>query len=218
MAQYLDLNGLRTVVENVKNIKSPVCLPIYNRSVVLSTVNSTIKNGTAPSYTSIVYNFGSRCFLAQYNNSTTYYTKWKADNTHMSSDNYGTATTSGVSPKAGYLYANSYNSTLQMSFANSRLTNVANYVTPSTWTTVTTSPFIKDDYLKTVQRQDTGNDTYLWKVTIKNIDSEDQLFNVQNASTNDLVQFAAQLTAGQEATFTMELSKTVPNNYFSVTF
>lgn len=218
MAQYLDLNGLRTVVENVKNIKSPVCLPIYNGSVVLSTVNSTIKNDTAPSYTSIVYNSGSRCFLARYNNSTTYYTKWKADNTHMSSDNYGTATTSGVSPKAGYLYANSYNSTLQMSFANSRLTNVANYVTPSTWTTVTTSPFIKDDYLKTVQRQDTGNDTYLWKVTIKNIDSEDQLFNVQNASTNDLVQFAAQLTAGQEATFTMELSKTVPNNYFSVTF
>lgn len=218
MAQYLDLNGLRMVVENVKNIKSPVSLPIYNKSVILSTVNSTIKNDTAPSYTSIVYNSGSRHFLAQYNNSTTYYTKWKADNTHMSSDNYGTATTSGVSPKAGYLYANSYNSTLQMSFANSRLTNVANYVTPSTWTTVTTSPFIKDDYLKTVQRQDTGNDTYLWKVTIKNIDSEDQLFNVQNASTNDLVQFAAQLTAGQEATFTMELSKTVPNNYFSVTF
>ena len=218
MAQYLDLNGLRTVVNNVKNIKSPVCLPIYNSSVVLSTIDSTIKNDTAPSYTSIVYNSSGRHFLAQYNNSTTYYTKWKADNTHMSSDNYGTATTSGVSPKAGYLYANSHTSTLQMSFTNGRLTTVANYVAPSTWTTVTTSPFIKDDYLKTVQRKDTGNDTYLWKVTIKNIDSEDQLFNVQNASTNDLVQFAAQLTAGQEATFTMELSKTVPNNYFSVTF
>lgn len=112
MAQYLDLNGLRTVVDNVKNIKSPVCLPIYNKLVALSTMSSTIKNDTAPSYTSIVYDFGSRRFLAQYNNSTTYYTKWNADNTHMSSDNYGTATTGGVSPKAGYLYANSLNSTL----------------------------------------------------------------------------------------------------------
>lgn len=96
MAQYLDLDGLRTVVDNVKNIKFPVCLPIYNSSVALSTTNSTIKNDTAPSYTSIVYNSSGRCFLARYDNSTTYYTKWKADNTHVSSDNYGTATTSGV--------------------------------------------------------------------------------------------------------------------------
>lgn len=216
MAQYLDLNGLRTVVDNVKNIKSLVCLPVYEGSRIIS-FGSTIEDNTAPSYTAIVYNNGSSRFLAQYNNKT-YYTKWNADDTHLSYDKYGTHTTSGVQPKVGYLYAESSNSTLQVCFQTGKLTNVANYTPQPSWTTVTTSPFIKDAYLKTVQRYDTGNGTYLWKVTIKNIDSEDQLFNVQNASTNDLLQFAAYLTAGQEATFTMELSKTVPNNYLSVTF
>lgn len=225
MAQYLDLNGLRTVVDNVKNIKSPVCLPIYNNSVALSTINSTIKNDTAPSYTSIVYNSSGRRFLAQYNNSTTYYTKWKANNTHMSSDNYGTATTSGVSPKAGYLYANSHTSTLQMSFVDSRLTNVANYVTnyaPSpTWTTITAStktPFIRSEYIKSIQRSDTGNGTFLWKITVKNIDTESQRFDVLKNSSNELIQFGVDLEAGQEGTFTIELSQTVPNDYFDITF
>lgn len=215
MAQYLDLNGLRMVVDNVKNIKSPVCLPVYEISRIIS-LGSTIKKGKAPSYTAVVYDLGTARFVAQYNNKT-YYTEWNANNAHLSYDKYGTPTASGVQPKVGYLYAESSSSTLQVCFQTGKLTNVANYTSPS-WTTVTTSPFIKDDYLKTVQRYDTGNGTYLWKVTIKNIDSEDQLFNVQNASTNDLLQFAAYLTAGQEATFTMELSKTVPNNYLSVTF
>lgn len=216
MAQYLDLNGLRTVVDNVKNIKSPVCLPVHEGSKMLA-FGITIKDDIAPSYTAIVYDHGSYRFLAQYNNKT-YYTKWNADDTHLSYDKYGTHTTSGVQPKVGYLYAESSHSILQVCFQAGKLTNVANYTPQPSWTTVKTSPFIKDNYLKTVQRYDTGNGTYLWKVTIKNTDSEDQLFNVQNASTNDLLQFAAYLTAGQEATFTMELSKTVPNNYLSVTF
>lgn len=217
MAQYLDLNGLRTVVENVKNIKSPVCLPIYNKSVVLSTVNSTIKNDTAPSYTSIVYNSGSRCFLAQYNNSTTYYTKWKADNTHMSSDNYGTATTSGVSPKAGYLYANSLNSTLQMSFANSRLTNVANYVAPPTWKTVTiaNSPFVDvDGYITKVEYRESENDTYIWRITMTNKDGEAQQWDVYQ--NNVYIQYGIYLDDGASGCFTMELPKSTQKGTFGI--
>lgn len=217
MAQYLDLNGLRTVVENVKNIKSPVCLPIYNGSVVLSTVNSTIKNDTAPSYTSIVYNSGSRCFLARYNNSTTYYTKWKADNTHMSSDNYGTATTSGVSPKAGYLYANSYNSTLQMSFANSRLTNVANYVTPSAWKTVTiaNSPFVDvDGYITKVEYRESENGTYIWRITMTNKDGEAQQWDVYQS--NVYIQYGIYLDDGASGCFTMELPKSTQKGTFGI--
>ena len=221
MALYLDLNGLHTVVENVKNIKSPVCLPIYNKSVILSTMNSTIKNDTAPSYTSIVYNSGSRCFLAQYNNSTTYYTKWKADNTHMSSDNYGTATTSGVSPKAGYLYANSLNSTLQMSFVNSRLTNVANYVTnyvPSpTWTTVTASPISGGDLIEKMERSDTGNDTYLWRITVKNGNNDACEYIVQTVEGDAFVQYGIYLEGKQSGKFTIELPKTTPNDQFYLT-
>lgn len=221
MAQYLDLNGLCTVVDNVKNIKSPVCLPIYNSSVVLSTANSTIKNATAPSYTSIVYNSGSRRFLAQYNNSTTYYTKWKADNTHMSSDNYGTATTDGVSPKAGYLYANSHTSTLQMSFADSILTNVANYVTnyvPSpTWTIVdiTNSPFIDGDgYITKVERRNSENDTYIWRITIKNTDGETQQWDVYQ--NNIYIQYGISLNNNTSGCFTMELPKSTNKRTFSI--
>ena len=217
MVQYLDLNGLHAVVENVKNIKSPVCFPIYNRSVILSTMNSTIKNDTAPSYTSIVYNSGSRCFLAQYNNSTTYYTKWKADNTHMSSDNYGTATTSGVSPKAGYLYANSLNSTLQMSFANSRLTSVANYVAPSTWTTVTASPISGGNLIEKMERSDTGNGTYLWRITVKNPNADACDFLVQDVAGDNFIQYGIYLEGKQSGMFTIELSKTTPNDRFYVT-
>lgn len=216
MAQYLDLNGLHTVVDNIKNIKSPVCLPAYKELRILQ-FGTTIKNDKAPSYTAVIYDLGTACFVAQYD-SKTYYTKWGANAAYLSYDKYGTPTTHGVQPKVGYLYVGSSDSTLQVCFQTGKLTRIANYTPQPSWTTVTTSPFIKDDYLKAVQRQDTGNDTYLWKVTIKNIDSEDQLFNVQNVSTNDLLQFAAYLTAGQEATFTMELSKTVPNNYLSVTF
>ena len=217
MAQYLDLNGLCTVVENVKNIKYPVCLPIYNGSVILSTVNSTIKNDTAPSYTSIVYNTGSRCFLAQYNDSTTYYTKWKADNTHMSSDNYGTATTGGVSPKAGYLYANSRTSVLQMSFVNSRLINVANYVAPSTWTTVTASPISGGNLIEKMEKSDTGNGTYLWRITVKNPNADACDFLVQDVAGNNFIQYGIYLEGKQSGMFTIELSKTTPNDHFYIT-
>lgn len=222
MAQYLDLNGLRTVVNNVKNIKSPVCLPIYNSSVALSTINSTIKNDTAPSYTSIVYNSSGRRFLAQYNNSTTYYTKWKADNTHMSSDNYGTATTSGVSPKAGYLYANSHTSTLQMSFADSRLTNVANYVTnyvPSspTWNTVNIadSPFVDvNGCITKVECRDSENGTYIWRINIKNTDGETQQWDVYQS--NIYIQYGIQLDNNTSGYFTMELPKSTQKRTFGI--
>lgn len=216
MAQYLDLNGLRAVVDNVKNIKSPVCLPVHEGSKIL-TFGITVKNDTAPSYTAIVYNQGSSCFLAQYNNKT-YYTKWNADDTHLSYDKYGTHTTNGVKPKVGYLYAMSSNSTLQVCFQAGKLTSVANYTPQPSWTTVTTSPFVRSEYIKSIQRADTGNGTYLWKITVNNVDSESQLFNVQKHTSNWFIQFGVYLDAKQEGTFTIELSKTVPNNYFDVTF
>ena len=216
MVQYLDLNGLRTVVDNVKNIKSPVCLPVHEGSKFL-TFGITIKNDTAPSYTAIVYNHGSSRFLAQYNDKT-YYTKWNADDTHLSYDKYGTHTTSGVEPKVGYLYAISSNSTLQVCFQAGKLTSVANYTPQLSWNTVTTSPFVRSEYIKSIQRVDTGNGTYLWKITVNNVDSESQLFNVQNHTSNEFIQFGVYLDAKQEGTFTIELSKTVPNNYFDVTF
>lgn len=217
MVQYLDLNGLRTVVDNVKNIKFPVCLPIYNSSVALSTINSTIKNDTAPSYTSIVYNSSSRRFLAQYNNSTTYYTKWKADNTHVSSDDYGTATTSGVSPKAGYLYANSHTSTLQMSFINGRLTNVANYVAPSTWYTVNkaNSPFVDvDGYITKVEYKESENGTYIWRITITNKDGEAQQWDVYQNTI--YIQYGIYLNNNDSGYFTMELPKSTQKGTFSI--
>ena len=94
MAQYLDLNGLRTVVDNVKNIKFPVCLPVYEGSRIIL-LDSAIKKGKAPSYTAVVYDLGTACFVAQYN-SKTYYTEWNANNAHLSYDKYGTPTASGV--------------------------------------------------------------------------------------------------------------------------
>nr|DAH27628.1 MAG TPA: hypothetical protein [Bacteriophage sp.] len=44
------------------------------------------------------------------------------------------------------------------------------------------------------------------------------MFNVQNHTSNEFIQFGVYLDAEQEGTFTIELSKTVPNNYFDVTF
>ena len=109
MAQYLDLNGLRTVVNNVKNIKSPVCLPTYDRrSSLASTV--TIKNETASSYASIMYDTSRLRFLALSNGA--FYTKWNSDSKHLSYDYYGTPLSTGVQPKFGYLYANVSDNTL----------------------------------------------------------------------------------------------------------
>ena len=63
MAQYLDLNGLHTVVDNIKNIKSPVCLPAYKELRILQ-FGTTIKNDKAPSYTAVIYDLGTACFVA----------------------------------------------------------------------------------------------------------------------------------------------------------
>ena len=139
----------------------------------------------------------------------------------MSSDNYGTATTSGVSPKAGYLYANSYNSTLQMSFANSRLTSVANYVTnyvPSpTWTTVTASPISGGGLIEKMERSDTGNDTYLWRITVKNGNNDACEYIVQTVEGDAFVQYGIYLEGKQSGKFTIELPKTTPNDQFYLT-
>lgn len=211
MAQYLDLNGLRTIVDNVKKIKFPVCLPIYNNTKILS-IGATIKNDSAPSYTSIIYDVGSACFLAQYN-STTYYTKWKADNTHMSSDNYGTTTTRGVQPKAGYLYVHLSDNTLQVCFDGKKLINV-----PSpTWTTVTASPIAGGDLVTKMERSDTGNGTYLWRITVKNPNADACQFLVQTVEGDNFIQYGIYLGGKQSGTFTIELPKTTPNDIFYIT-
>jgi hypothetical protein len=45
---------------------------------------------------------------------------------------------------------------------------VANYTAPTTWTTVTTSPISGGDTITKMEKSDTGNGTYLWRITVKN--------------------------------------------------
>lgn len=85
------------------------------------------------------------------------------------------------------------------------------------WTTVTQSPFVIDkSYNAGIQRADTGNGTYLWKITINNVDSESQEFYVQQGSR--FIQYGIYLEAKQKGSFTIELPKTTPNNNFSVEY
>lgn len=68
MAQFLDVNGLQTVVKNVKNLTTFNFLPIgYYEGTTIS--NSLIKNTTPPSTDFVlVYNTVRRKLFALYNN------------------------------------------------------------------------------------------------------------------------------------------------------
>lgn len=215
MAQYLDLDGLRKVIDNVKNIKSPVCLPIYDRSVILS-LSSTIKNGKAPSYTAVVYDLGRARFVAQYN-SKTYYTEWDANDAHLSYDKYGTPTTIGVQPKVGYLYAESSNSTLQVCFQIGKLTNVANYTSQPSWNAVSiaNSPFVDvDGYITKVEYRESENGTYIWRITMTNKDGESQQWDVYQNTI--YIQYGIYLNDGESGYFTMELPKSTQKKTFNI--
>lgn len=214
MAQYLDLNGLRTVVDNIKNIKSPVCLPTYDRRSSLSST-ATVKNETASSYTLIMYDTRSLRFLALSNGA--FYTRWDSNSKHLSYDCYGTPLDTGVQPKFGYLYANVFDNTLQLGGTNGQLKNVANYTAPTTWTTVTTSPISGGDTITKMEKSDTGNGTYLWRITVKNPNADACDFLVQDAAGNNFIQYGIYLEGKQSGTFTIELPKTTPNDRFYVT-
>lgn len=214
MAQYLDLNGLRTVVDNVKNIKFPVCLPTYDlRSY--SSFTATVKNETVSSYTSIIYDTRTLRFLALSNGA--FYTKWNSDSKHLSYDCYGTPLSTGVQPKFGYLYANVFDNTLQLGGTGGQLKNVANYVLSPTWTTVTTSPISSGDVITKMEKSDTGNGTYLWRITVKNPNADACEFLVYDVDANNFIQYGIYLEGKQSGMFTIELPKTTPNNRFYVT-
>lgn len=214
MAQYLDLNGLRTVVDNVKNIKFPVCLPTYDRRSSLSST-ATVKNETVSSYTSIIYDTRTLRFLALSNGA--FYTKWNSNSKHLSYDCYGTPLSTGVQPKFGYLYANVFDNTLQLGGTSGQLKNVANYVPSPTWTTVTTSPISSRDVVTKMEKSDTGNGTYLWRITVKNPNAYACDFLVQDVDADNFIQYGIYLEGEQSGTFTIELPKTTPNNRFYVT-
>ena len=72
-----------------------------------------------------------------------------------------------------------------MSFADSRLTSVANYVAPSTWYTVNkaNSPFVDvDGYITKVEYKESENGTYIWRITITNTDGETQQWDVYQSA------------------------------------
>lgn len=104
-----------------------------------------------------------------------------------------------------------------MSFANSRLTNVANYVAPPSWNAVSiaNSPFVDvDGYITKVEYRESENGTYIWRITITNKDGEAQQWDVYQNTT--YIQYGIYLNDGESGYFTMELPKSTQKKTFGI--
>lgn len=224
MAQFLDTDGLRTVVKNVKNLITFSFLPIgYYEGITIST--SLIKNTTPPSINFVlIYNTVRKKLFAYYNNY--YYTQWGDSMYYYKHNMYGRSSSTGVTISRNFPFYCYADNRLHR-FDNGDIFDlVAKSQTP-TWITVwqkgygtiqTKTPF-KDNtgYITKVERT-TNNVTknYIWRITILNNDSEPQQFYVNRQDY--IVSDGININDGEEGSFCIELTPAAPNGIYTVTY
>lgn len=224
MAQFLDVNGLQTVVKNVKNLTTFSFLPIgYYEGITIS--NSLIKNTTPPSTDFVlVYNTVRRKLFALYNNY--YYTQWGDSIYYYKHNMYGTSYSTGVIINHNFPFYCYADNSLHRFDNGDIIDLVAKSQTP-TWITVwqkgygtiqTKTPFKDNDgYITKVERT-TNNVTenYIWRITILNNDGESQQFAVTRG--NYIVSDGINIDNGEEGSFCIELSPAAPKGVYTVTY
>lgn len=220
MAQFLDVKGLQTVVQNVKNlIKLPV-LQIY--SFVTTITSSYIKNSVAPSVSSIVYNSATNKIFAKYG--SYYYTQWHATSTYESSSSYGTTSSTGVTPNDNsFIYCIS---TKYLYLYKGGLKDVLQQTQTPTWTTMWTntsssliqqsSPFCDDEGIITkVERRTDENGEYVWRLSAKNSSSSGKEYRLE-CGDKACAQYLIYLKAGYSGTFFVRTPHNQTNWYFNI--
>lgn len=184
MAQFLDINGLQTVVQNVKNLIKFNFLPVgYSMSNNIST--SVIKNTKTTASGLILVYVTTRDRLYAYVNGY-YYTQWGETTYYFSNSVYGTTNSTGVTLKNNTFLFYYVDNTLHRYEGSKMYDIVAN--SPTKWETVwqtgntskinAVTPFINSDgYVTKVERRTNENNEYIWRITISNRDGETQMWS-----------------------------------------
>lgn len=220
MAQFLDVSGLQTVVQNVKNL---IKLPVLQISSFVSTITTSyIKNSVAPAITSIVYNKATNKIFAKYG--SYYYTQWNANSTQESHSSYGTTSSTGVTPNNNsFIYCTS---TKYLYLYNNGLYDILQQTQSPTWTTIWTnssstttaqsSPFIDNDNIVTkIERRTDENGEYIWKLSVKNSSTTGKEYRLE-CGQQACVQYLIYLRAGYSGTCFVRTPSNQANWYFNI--
>lgn len=215
MAKYLDLDGLTTVVDNVKSLVDV----LHITSVQDTWATIYIRNSKTSTYSALVYVKSLNTVVAK--NGSYAYTQWTAKGKFKSYEEYGISTQTGVTLRDSTLvYCTSEKS---LYFYHGNLNTVGSSVE---WTNIwkntssagihTATPFIDNSgSITSVDRRLNENDNYVFKITIKNTTSEGHEYRM-SCGNGTVVRYLIYLSSGQSGACTVELPKTQGNWYFSV--